>query len=267
MKLQMELTNKCNLKCVECPNRLMKRERADMPKDVFEAILNNYIKTDNFGTIIPHKDGESLLHPHIKTIIEDISKVSDAKIDIYTNGIPLKKDFVYFLTSINNPVWLLISFHFYSHTGKKYDYSKVFDELETIIRMDHKNVELVFASHLTDFAEEWELKRWQEYWSQFVSGDGMLRAVHINTAINPWTGLIKQSNCIKFDACPYADGQHLFIGNTGNVIACCMDLEEEVVFGNVLEGDKERIMSKREDFYKILRNKEIPAGVCERCLA
>ena len=266
MNFQVELTNKCNLQCVECPNRMMQRERNDMAKDVFDTILHDYIVPHEAGTVILHKDGEPLLHPHLKDIVTKIAEVSPAKIDIYTNGLLLKKSFVEFLTSIQNKVWLLVSFHFHNHKGKQYSYTDTFKELESILQMAHKNVELVFATHVTDFADTWFLDRWKEYWENFVSEEGMLRAVHINTAINPWTGLIKQENNSSFDACPYADGEHFFIGVTGNVIACCMDLEEEIVFGNVMENTTDEIETARNQFYTDMRTKGVSDDVCKRCL-
>jgi len=266
MNFQIELTNRCNLQCVECPNRLMNRKREDMAKDVFEVILKEYIVPHNAGTVILHKDGEPLLHPHLKEIITQISEVSNAKIDIYTNGLLLKKPFVEFLTSISNKVWLLISFHFHSYEGKLYTYSNVAKELEDILGMTYKNVELVFATHVTDYADNWMLNRWKVYWDNYVGDDQMLKAVHINTAVNPWAGLIKQKNNISFDACPYADGQHYFIGVTGNVIPCCMDLEEEVVFGNVLTDSRGKIEADRDTFYETLNAGRINEDLCKRCL-
>ena len=79
----------------------------------------------------------------------------------------------------------------------------------------------------------------------------------------------EQATC-AYDGCPYADFGHLFIGVTGNIIACCLDLEEEIIFGNVMKDDPAEIMDKVGEFYE--NQAKIKAGlmplvhqVCANC--
>jgi radical SAM protein with 4Fe4S-binding SPASM domain len=112
-----------------------------------------------------------------------------------------------------------------------------------------------------------ELEAWKAQWMPFKQKHPMLRDIHVNACINPWTGLVKQEvGMAHFDACPYADGQHFFIGNTGNIIACCMDLEEEIQFGNVMIDSYKAVTTKRNAFYERQIKGEIQYDVCHRCL-
>jgi len=269
MNLQFELTNLCNCSCLECPHRFMKKPKEHMSPEVFNCLLDNYIDIDQYNTVITHLNGEPLLHPQFKEIVESIAKVSDAKVDVYSNGLLLNTDLIDFLTTLENKVWLLISFHFYNHDGKLNDYKKTIDLLENVVGRKKENLEIVLATHVTDLAKREDLEEWKSYWERYVDLDNnsILRAVHVNTAINPWAGLIEQKNTIKFDACPYSDGQHLFVGVTGNVLACCIDLEEEITFGNILTDSKEDMMKSRGRFYDEVRQGVINRDVCKRCLA
>ena len=264
--IQIELSNYCNLSCVECPHHLMKRGKQYMNDEVFETVLSDYIKDKNLNTIILHKDGEPLLHPNIRHYLCRISDTAPkAKIDLYTNGLLLTSDFIKFLGSLNNRVLILISFHFFNTDGKKNNYDKASSEIKASLEICPSNVEFVFTTHVTKLADINKLKKWREDWLNLRKKYKMLKDVHVNNSINPWTGLIEAENTVTFPTCPYADGAHLFIGNTGKVLACCLDLEEDIVFGNVLKTDRDKILLSRSKFYESLSTGNI-GGLCLTCL-
>ena len=262
--LQVELTNRCNLQCVECPHRFMKRPFYNMEKDVFDRVLNIIEETQPL-TVIPHKDGEPLLHPDFFEYMKMISEISQAKFDIYTNGIPLTRELVEKLDSLGNKIFFLISFHFHKYDGTKYSYLEVNERIEEILSLDLKHTEFVFATHVTDLENEEKLNIWKKNWELLSDKYYLLKAVHVNKAINPWTGLISQKNCISFDACPYQNGEHLFVGNTGNILPCCMDLEEELTLANIMEDDLNDIIQRRNEFYENLEQGELDL-LCRKCL-
>jgi hypothetical protein len=73
-----------------------------------------------------------------------------------------------------------------------------------------------------------------------------------------------------FGECPYDDFGHWFFGVTGNVVACCLDLEEEIVLGNVLHNTARDLFVRTEAFYaeqrRILEAKERhPLNTCRNC--
>jgi len=265
MNFQIELTNHCNLQCIECPHRFMKRIQTTMSDEVFYKILL-YIKDIKPQTVIMHKDGEPLIHPKLFDYMKEIDSIYTTKFDIYTNGILLKPEFVSKLGELNSVVSILLSFHFYGFNETRVDYTKTNKALLDILADCPKNVQFVFVTHVTDLIEKDELDRWKAFWDGVMKERRALTAVHANPHINPWTGLIKQKNTIKFDGCPYADGQHMFFGVTGNILACCMDLEEQIVFGNVMYDSPDFIMFKRNEFYKDLNN-DIIRELCSKCMA
>ena len=266
MNLQIELTNQCNLKCIECPNHLMQRERQHMSEEVLEKIVMEYIIGNNIGTIIVHKDGEPLLHPKFKQFISRIAGVTDAKIDVYTNGFLLDHDKFEFLASIKNKVQFLVSFHKYNFDGKENVYTDVWLDLEWMINQNKPNIEFVFVTHDTDLTTKEGLDNWMKVWRDMQKTHSNVAGVYVNQAINGWAGKVKSKGLSTFVSCPYGDGEHFFIGNTGNVVPCCMDLEEEIVLGNIMIDSREQIIENRKVFYSGLNKEENLLPLCKRCL-
>lgn len=265
MNFQIELTNHCQLSCIECPHRFMQRKKQYMTPRIFKTVLEDYILPYEPNTIILHKDGEPLLHPGLLDFMKEIDSVIKCKQDIYTNGLLLKPEFVLELNKLRSKFWILVSFHFYDEHGNFVEaYHNADAQIEECIKIAPPNVDFIFASHVTDYADKEILTRWKEIWEN--KGLSRLTAVHVNEAINPWLGLIKQKNAITFHDCPYTDGEHMFFGVTGNVVACCMDLEEEVVFGNVMTDEKAVILDRRSQFYQDMQEQKIERNVCKRCL-
>jgi len=66
--LWIEPTNKCNLRCIICPNKLIPKEDTGfMEWDLFKKVID---EAKDFGSIIAlYIRGESLLHPDLFKMI------------------------------------------------------------------------------------------------------------------------------------------------------------------------------------------------------
>jgi radical SAM protein with 4Fe4S-binding SPASM domain len=246
----------------------MVRPRKYMSQAVFDRLLESYIAPMQFNTVIPHKDGEPLLHPSFEAMFKAIAGASRAsKIDIYTNGLMLTKDMVKVFASVPNKVWLLITFHQVNRDGSRNDYSALeYMLVDVLPGLSGLNVEIILVTHPLDQIEYERAKEWQAKWLNRKRSEKALIDVHVNRQINPWTGLIEHPNCVSFEGCPYADGNHFFVGVTGNVIPCCMDLEEEIVLGNIMKNDPDEICEARDKFYGDMINGIVRRKLCKRCL-
>lgn len=273
--LQIEMTNHCDLQCVECPQRLMNRYRQWMMPDVFEAILTRLLMRYEFETIIPHKDGESLLYPHIEAAIRTMARVHSGKFAIYTNGTHFTKAFYDFIRTLPNKFQVLMSFHFQGFESKKADCSVVeaysCDKggaaLMECLQEPAANVEFIISSHLHKYADRNFLDGWKTQWEAVAAQYPQLSAVHLNPHINPWAGHMEGYGTVSFPECPYGDGGHLFVGVTGNVLPCCMDLNEELGLGNLLDDDLDTILARRERFYADVAIPEKRQARCVTCLS
>ena len=231
--LQIELTNACNLSCVECPHRVMQRTVCNMSDDVFTKILNEFIVGKNIFGVILSKDGEPLINNRLTSYINRISDVNQTvKIDLYTNGLFLNKQFLVNLASKPNMSRVMITFHFYDACGQKNDYQPLTDLLLEVLQIPMPKISFSLITHITKFVSTQELDDWKKFWTQ-VKLANKFDAIIVNPHINPWNGKVPEGNTWN-DVCAYGHGMDLFIGNTGNVLACCADLDEEIIFGNIM---------------------------------
>jgi MoaA/NifB/PqqE/SkfB family radical SAM enzyme len=281
MNFQVEVTSYCSITCRECPNEFMERKRQHMPPEIWDTILKKYVipfkhhggERESPPTLIPHKDGEALLNKNFPAFLRSAADADPTfKIDIYSHGLllPRKPDFIPFLGSLPNKVRLMVSFHFYNHDGTKNDYAELTHYLRGLIDAAQipRNVELIIVSHEIAPMTAELLAAWKADWLPYIGPH--LSAVHCNASINPWTGLMEDVATCHYDGCPYADFGHMFFGATGNVVACCMDLEEEIIFGNVMTDDPQEMVAKLDAFYaeqrRIQKEKLRAAhGVCANC--
>lgn len=259
----------------------MKRKQEFMADGVFDTILRDYIvpyrHANSFcpPTFIGHKDTEPLIdRKFIRRLSALAAAAPDMKVDIYSNAVLLPKwrergeDFMEFLATLPNKVRYLFSYHPRNHDNSANDYFPVIEYLKVVLRNPPKNVEFITVSHKSKWVTKDLQDGWQETWQSEV--DRGVLTVHANCAINPWTGRMEDQATCHYNGCPYADFGHWFIGVTGNIIACCLDLEEEIVLGNVMRDDPAAMFAKTSAFYadqrRILEEKrQVAHPVCANC--
>lgn len=248
-----------------------------MSDAVFDKILSDYIvpykNVNSFSppTFIGHKDGEPLLNKQFPRRLLQLSQVApDMKIDIYSHGLMLPKlakrgeDFLNFLATLPNNVRYMMSYHPRNHDDSLNDYTEVVKYLKLQLSSPPPNVEFITVSHKSKWVSEEMQDDWVRTWA------GLPITVHKNCSINPWTGRMEDIATCAYNGCPYSDFGHWFFGVTGNIIACCLDLEEEIILGNVLTHDPGEMFNKTWEFYakqrEILVAKErVTHQVCANC--
>ncbi len=279
MNFQVEMHNYCNFSCGYCPHKDMVRKQEFMSDEVWDTILHKFIvpyrhivNSDSPPTFIGHKDTEPLMDKKLPARLRSLSDAApDMKIDIYSNGVLLPswrdrgRDFMTFLASLPNRVRFMMSYHPYNHDNSQNFYSDTIHYLKEVFRNGKPpNVEFITVSHKSKWVSEGEQEGWRMVW------EGYPITVHKNCSINPWTGRMEEHATCKYNGCPYADFGHWFFGVTGNVIACCLDLEEEIVLGNVLRDYPEELFARTEAFYAeqrrtLERKSRVGHQVCSDC--
>lgn len=255
----------------------MQRQREFMDDATWMTILHKYIVPYRHAntfcppTFIAHKDGEPLLNKRLPDRLRDVATFApDMSIDIYSHGLLLPKwrergeDFISFLGSLPNRVRYLMSYHPRNHDGSHNDYERTIEYMRDVLHHPPHNVEFITVSHKSKWVSDGMQKAWRACW------EGLPITVHSNACLNPWTGRIEEEGTVQFNGCPYADFGHWFFGATGNVIACCLDLEEEIVLGNVLDADPADMFAKTEAFYARQRHileerRAVDYPVCANC--
>ncbi len=255
----------------------MQRSRTYMSDEVWQTILHKYIvpyqHTNSFSppTFIGHKDGEPLLNKTLPSRLTDLAGVCPAMhIDVYSHGLMLPKlaargqDFFDFCRTLPNRVRYMMSYHPVNHDDSRNDYAPVVEYLSKVLLQPPSNVEFITVSHKSPWVTDEMQDKWRRVWS------GLPITVHSNCSINPWTGRMEEIATCAYNGCPYSDFGHWFVGATGNIIACCLDLEEEIILGNVLTDDPAVMFNRTEAFYAeqrlLLATKALhPRGVCRNC--
>lgn len=277
------MTSICDLTCGYCPNRDMQRERTFMTDEVFDTILNKYIVPFRHvnlhegarPTFIGHKDGEPLLNKKFPSVLRKLADACpDMNIDIYSHGLMLSKwelrgkDFMSFLATLPNRVRYMMSYHPFNHDGSVNDYKATNEYMRRILQSPPTNVEFIMVAHINKQSPAGSLEQWRESWRPEI--ERRVLTVHTNASINPWTGRMEDVATCKYNGCPYADFGHWFFGVTGNLVVCCMDLEEEIILGNVMTGNPDDLFIKTKEFYEnqvlIKHGKsELKHEVCRNC--
>lgn len=80
----LELTNRCNMNCLFCPNHKMTRPRGDMPFSLAKSVLNQLSEGDFRGSVITSLMGEPLLHPEFLPIVNHGAGVG-LRMNVITN--------------------------------------------------------------------------------------------------------------------------------------------------------------------------------------
>lgn len=92
--IEIELTNRCNVDCVFCPNSQMKRKRGTMSFETFKNIVDG-IRGLNIPYIIISGFGEPLLDKGILQKLDFLNKNKDApEIMLVSNGIAFTQEVV-----------------------------------------------------------------------------------------------------------------------------------------------------------------------------
>ncbi len=94
-EIYIEITNHCNLNCIFCARKEMKRALGFMPMDVFRKIIDEIAEKRPFAHLHLYGIGESTIDPHILERIMYAHQKGVTNIVLFTNGKTLLRDNFY----------------------------------------------------------------------------------------------------------------------------------------------------------------------------
>jgi radical SAM protein with 4Fe4S-binding SPASM domain len=250
----IELTNRCPLKCVMCPRTHdMTREQGLMSFDLFKKIIDELAEADSplaaHQDVALHHFGESLVHPEFCRFAR-YARSRDISASLSVNPIMLTpKISAQLLDSQLSTILMSLDGHdnesFEKIRGLKdaYDRSK-----ENAVRFAAMKAELNPSTRLylsmVNFAENREsIARMVEFWravpgidgirnKDFVSFDGSVDAVNA-LAPAPWNNSERRKRT-GFAVCE-KPWQVMSVTWDGEVVPCCYDYDKKYVLGNAGE--------------------------------
>ena len=128
--IMIEVTNKCNCKCIFCANRKMKRQRRTIDSNLVNKALTEakMLKVKEIGFYV---NGEPLMDNNLNNYIKKAKELSYEYIYITTNGILAKKELIQklFETGLNS-----IKFSINSIERENYKLIHGIDKFDTVMR-------------------------------------------------------------------------------------------------------------------------------------
>lgn len=236
IKVYIEPTNHCNLRCEMCPNRIMKRERGYMPLSLLKKIL------DDSGNLMQEvylfHSGESLLHPKFIEMVK-LLKNKGIKVVLYTNA--------YFLNEKNCKDLVKVGIDVISVSYHSKDVLDNINLLKRLVKGTKTKLRLqVIEGEKVDINE--------------ISDEVITRD------LTSFCGAIDlKVDKSKLYGCFWAYYMIAVLWN-GDIVMCCKDFDEMYKLGNVKEdklqdvwnGDKARALRR-----SLISGKLFPP--CSKC--
>jgi len=255
--IEIELTNKCNVDCVFCPNSKHNRARGVMLFSTFRKIVDQ-INSSKANQVIIGGFGESLIDKELIEKLTYLRKNTSVKVELVTNGILLTEDICEaickgrLLDSLDVSIdaadsktynqlhkcegfdTVVNNLKFFSEAKKRFNYSLPF------VRVRFKD----FNSNKGGFRK-------------FVNiFSGISDEVVAFMNIFKWPGsemkvdFIDRKRLIRIPCPSLWEG--IRINWNGDLVLCCMDYEGRVVLGNIKDKsisdiwNSDRIKSYRD---------------------
>ena len=263
--LKIEITNRCNSKCISCTHRFLKSYFEDMDFELLKGLIDEVVKWKKKPEVHLTGFGEPTLYPHLVKAVEYCSKMGLHSC-FYTNGILLTPSLVRDLVDAGLK-WFFITLNARNEIDYKrfYNVSK-FNDVDFNIKEAWKicrNSKTKMKGGSMILSEnEADVSNIVKYWKPYFHSYKIFREIplvqgrkgrHINYCnTRPWTQIMVRCN--------------------GDVIMCCtsmMDIVNNYTIGNVKDNSMLEIFNSSE-FDKI-RNiiksgKNLPE-FCNICLS
>lgn len=265
-KIDIELTNICNLRCVMCPEITMSRKKGFMEFETFKKITdecaNHYVQE-----VVLNIMGESLLHPKFSEIVI-YAKKHLKNVGLNTNACFLKKEISKNIIDAGMD-WIRFSLD----AAHKETYEKI--RIGANFEMTMSNVEEFFKIRkesnslkprvVLQFIEQkencMEHDDFIKKWGSFLDGEDIIAIKFAND----WGGQVKDVGTfiaeIVSDVCisPWQSETILW---DGEVVMCCVDFDGKVKLGNIKnkslfdiwngpEFKKLRMLVENKDYEKL----------------
>lgn len=234
--LEIESTNRCNLSCVMCPHRIMKREQVDMSWEIFSKIIDESRGLAKSSYL--HMIGEPLLHPNI---VDMINYTHDAGIEtsISTNVVKLNMEYGERLLNSRLDELVLCLDGVDDKTYRKFRIGGHFPSVKASIdnfiqlRKEHpfSNMKVVVQLiHMKDNADQAEalVREYEQklYGIGHVLVKGYSRFAGFVDDLGAVPTKPRRFSCSKVHT-------HIAFQSDGDCVICCRDFEKMTVIGNI----------------------------------
>lgn len=278
--VDVELTNKCNLKCIFCGQQTMGREKGFMEEEVFKKIIDECVKYSTPVRLI--RWGEPFLHPKIIEFCK-YAKEKGLLLHITTNGLAIREEQM--LEVINLGVDSII-FSFQGATKEEYQlmrnnnfYDKLKENIFKFVELRKDKIKpfIHISTTVTNESAE-QIKEFKEYWEDKVDSVGVGKTNFLYLSANQIKSFelanklesLKEKETIQKVYRPCIEVyRKLSVNWDGKVSACCGDFDDFLIVGDINKSSLENIWNNSEElkiFRKLLdKNKHKCLTLCSKC--
>ncbi len=255
VRLWIEPTSYCNLKCVMCPNKeLKKEEKGYLDFNLFKKIIDE-IKNFAFEIHLLHR-GESLLHPEFFKMVKYAHK-ADLTIKFHTNGTLLDEEKSYKLIESGLDQFSFSFDGFDKETYEKIriggDFDKVVANIIQFLKIKKKLkskkpftiIELINFPEIYSGNIEERRKRFLNNFKGLPLDKIEFREMH------NWAGLVNKNSKLEikrsnnYSPCTFL-WQALIIFWDGSVVPCTQDFHGYYILGNVKDSSIKEIWNNKK---------------------
>lgn len=292
-RIYIEPTNRCTLDCTHCDRRIIPKDQlGTMKLDLYKKILTDLRPISHRLEVALHKQGEPMLHPHMREMIDLAKQENFRRVELSTNATVLrgKKIDTIIESGLDD-----LTIAFTGPSKDEYDtihvHGRYENTLKNIIAFFHRLYEsgryktlcvnLCFVRRR--YYPEERLRRHSEFWSHFpFDSYPIFKMVNFRGAIteeHPMTWSIlkpEEYDTIKPENYPVCSQpwRDIFVGWDGRLFSCVFDPCDHYIVGYV---DKENVLDvwnneRMQRFRKACIDREYEGietsgTFCSRCSA
>ncbi len=278
LKVNIEISNICNLQCSFCPEVI--RNKGWMDLHLFQTIIEQVAPLTQ--QVCFHLMGDPLVHPHLEELV-DICHARSVKIFLVTNGVLLREKQADLLL---HPAFRQVNFslHSFHDNFKNRDPSQYLDRIFTYTENAFKKRSDLYINYRlwnlsesrgTDFKNQDMLSRIEERFEIKIKPNVDVRSqksqrlknrlyVHFDTEFT-WPSL----DLPPLGTAGRCHGlsTHFGILVDGTVVPCCLDKEGSIPLGKIQDEPLLDILKspKAQRILKGFRDGKLVEDLCQRC--
>lgn len=265
----VNITNVCNLACIHCPHRVIKKRPGYRPQFMSEAVFERIaaeVSRNKIAVMRIACDGEGLLHPKFFKLMEIAKKHHVFPINLTTNGLAMDEAAARKIIESGIDV---VDVSIDAFTEETYRSVRVGGDLKKVVqnvlhlvdlRNKQKSPLKIFVSFVKQPANISEQEAFQNFW------EGKVDFVLLRNYCN-MVGLVQDSDggaqLPERYPCPQF-WKRVTINYDGNIRYCVEDWENKTVVGNVMETTIKDVWAGKQ--YADLREKQLAGKYNEMLL-
>lgn len=277
----IELTNKCPLKCVMCARTHgMTRPQGFMDFDLFRQVIDELCAQIPPGSPAPevwqHHFGESLLHPEFDMFIRYAAQ-RGIRPALSLNPVMLTDDISERLLDAGpSRLYMSLDGHddqsFFEIRGLRHAYEKSRQQLlQFLQRKIAREAPVIVVLSMINFSKNHRsIRQLTEFWQQTPGIDEFMAKAFVN-----WNGDLSAVNQLQQDTALQAQDhvvcnipwQTMTIAWDGDVVPCCYDYDKKLVLGNVRQQSLQQIW-QGESMQQLRRefiSNKVNNPLCRQC--